>query len=195
MGATEDSPKELRKREARSLRGLDTAALRATLTETTWTASVKGPYVLLMAGLIFAVVALGCGYGFASAERLDGGAWAWLVVLPLAASAVFAIAEFVFQRRNPPWVRLDRTGVTRSRSNVLRPSHPPSTYPWAQCGPFTAKSRWRGADEYQWVAECTFDGGKLRIPTDVFGGVEDLVTILNAYRSAFSPADPAAADR
>ena len=91
-----------------------------------------------------------------------------------------SFAWYLFLFLNPPRVRLDATGITIAGARFLRRS--PRVYRWAECGPFTPHTISGEVDRL--VARCELRRGHLKLE-DNFGDPYDLVTILNAYRSAY----------
>ena len=166
-------PSELRRLEAQGLQGLEGPALRAALGVRTWTARhnhlASGAFGCLAA--LFAA----CGLVFVGRDMLV----ALAVSIVITVTCGVASAVSVFAERQPGWVRLDSTGFTCGGPRFLKPSAPPETYRWADCGPFVAWDDGEGAG-----LQGDLSLGSLRFMGE-FGDVYDVATILNAYRSVY----------
>lgn len=177
------SQRELRRADAQRLEGLDGSALRAVLGVSTWTSSRLGGYV----GLAVITVSGGTlAAMFATATGpIDPGTW--VLIVGIFAAVGCALAWFLFSILNPPWVRVDAIGATVGGARSLRLSPPPKLYRWEECGQFTLHTI--TSENARTVARCTYRGREVRFE-NAFGDPVDLVTILNAYRSAYGSTEP-----
>lgn len=164
-------PSELRRLEAQGLQGLEGPALRAALGVRTWTTRHNH----LTSGTFGCFAALFAACGFPVRDML--GALAVSIVITVTCGVASVVS--VFAERKPGWVRLDPTGFTCGGPRFLKPSAPPETYRWADCGPFVVCDSGEGAG-----LQGDPSPGSLRFMGE-FGDVHDVATILNAYRSVY----------
>lgn len=170
----------LRRHEAQRLGGLTGAALRDALGESTWTSASGARYVEL--GLIAF-----CGVGFAAfglgvAMNEPVAAVARVLLIGSGALFTFTVAYVVCAIRNPPWVRLDSTGLTVGGARALWPLARPRPHRWEDCGPFALHVITGEVDRV--VARSALARGHVKLEKN-FGDPYDLVTILNAYRTVY----------
>jgi hypothetical protein len=95
--------------------------------------------------------------------------------------AVF-LAVFAHQMRYPGWAELSSTGITFWKCPFPGRSHQPFSLRWSECGPFTVSPG--QSDNAPSSVECEIPTGKYLVQNS-YGDLEDLLTILNAYRKAY----------
>lgn len=169
------SPAGLRRLEAQHIQGLEGPDLRAALGVRTWTTS-RSHVLSQMFGLLTAASAVGVAVADTAGEIA-----AWIVIM-VTCGLISAACRY--GERQPRWVQVDPTGFTLGGLRFLRPSDPPRTYRWADCGPFVV-DRSVGCEGGETVSvKCELGEGSLTFPAR-FGAEPDVAAILNAYRSMY----------
>lgn len=180
-----DSPAVLRRSDAQRLEGLTGPALRDALGESTWTASAAQRYGQL--GLIAACAVAWAAFLIWGASEDPTSVVMWSFMSGIGVVIGIGFAWALFPALRPPWTQLDSSGVTLGGARFPRLTPPPQHYRWDDCDPF--EMHYIHDDPGRWIARGRVDTGKTGMTTvkweSTYGEPSDLVTILNAYRSAY----------
>lgn len=177
----DDSVKELRHNEAQALDGLAGERLHAAVSTSTWhySATWRWAELVLVAicptGLVVAMV-------IGTAQH-PGTTTMWVLVTLSVLLVVVTTLWVVAAIRHPHTVCLDADGVTVTGARLPWPSARPRLYRWADCSPFAVHVIYDDGDRF--VARCLHRTGDLIFERS-YGDPRDLVTILNAYRTAYT---------